>query len=131
MKIVKIVLDVMSPASQSIVDLVEILSENENVFTVDVTLSELEKNIEDFKVTMDGNGLNFEEIRGSIKEFGAVIRNVDNVVSAREFLPQQDNDKLSAAILVLARHSDLKISNMEKIYDEFDNILSHIKSEKE
>jgi len=130
LKIVKIVLDVMSPAQQSIVDLVEVLSENENVSRVDITLSELEKNVEDFKVTMEGNGLDFEKIRGTINEFGAVIRNVDNVISAEEFISKQDVDKLSASMLVLARHSDLKISNIEQIYGEFDKILKHIKSEK-
>lgn len=128
MKIVKIVLDVMSPAQQSIVDLVEVLSANDNVSRVDITLSELEKNVEDFKVTMDGNGLDFERIRETINEFGAVIRNVDNVISADEFGSKQDNDKLSASILVLARHSDLKVSKIEQIYGEFDKTLKHIKS---
>lgn len=130
MKIVKIVLDVMSPAQQSIVDLVEILSKNENVSIVDITLSELEMNVEDFKVTMEGNGLDFEKISDTIKEFGAVIRNVDNIISAEEYISNQNNDKLTASLLVLARHSDLKISNIEKIYDEFDKTLKHIKSEK-
>lgn len=128
MKIVKIVLDVMSPAQQSIVDLVEVLSANDNVSRVDITLSELEKNVEDFKVTMDGNGLDFERIRETINEFGAVIRNVDNVISADEFGSKQDTDKLSASILVLARHSDLKVSKIEQIYGEFDKTLRHIKS---
>ena len=118
----------MSPAQQSIVDLVEVLSANDNVSRVDITLSELEKNVEDFKVTMDGNGLDFERIRETINEFGAVIRNVDNVISADEFGSKQDTDKLSASILVLARHSDLKVSKIEQIYREFDKTLRHIKS---
>jgi len=130
LKIIKIVLDVMSSAQQSIIDLVEILSQNANVSRVDITLTELEMKIEDFKVTMEGNGLDFEKIRNSIEEFGARIRNVDNVISADEFVSTQDNDKLSASLLVLARHSDLKISNMKQIYDEFDKTLKHIKSEK-
>jgi hypothetical protein len=120
----------MSSAQQSIVDLVEILSQNANVSRVDITLTELEMKIEDFKVTMEGNGLDFEKIRDTIEEFGARIRNVDNVISADEFSSTQDNDKLSASLLVLARHSDLKISNMKQIYDEFDKTLTHIKSEK-
>lgn len=130
MKIVKIVLDVMSPAQQSIVDLVEVLSANANVTKVDITLSELEKNVEDFKVSMEGNGLNFEKIQESINEFGAVIRNVDNVISAKELISKQDTNKLSAAMLVLARHSDLKVSKIEQIYDEFDKSLKHVSSRK-
>ena len=118
----------MSPATQSIVDLVEVLSSNENVSKVDVTLSELEKNVEDFKVTMEGNDLDFEKIRETIKDFGAVIRNVDNVISAKETSSKQDNDKVSASMLVLAKHSDVTVSKIEQIYSEFDKSLKHIKS---
>lgn len=130
MKIVKIVLDVMSPAQQSIVNLVEILSKIENVAKVDIALSELERDVEDFKVTLEGYGFEFEEIRNTIKMFGGVIRNVDNVVSAGEYVPRQDNDKLSASMLVLARHADSKISNIEQICDEFEKMLRYVKSEK-
>ncbi len=120
----------MSPAQQSIVDLVEVLSANENVTKVDITLSELEKNVEDFKVSMEGNGLYFEKIRETINDFGAVIRNVDNVISAKELISNQDTNKLSAAMLVLARHSDIKVSKIEQLYNEFDKSLKHVISRK-
>jgi hypothetical protein len=120
----------MSPAQQSIVDLVEVLSTNANVTKVDITLSELEKNVEDFKVSMEGNGLIFEKIQESINDFGAVIRNVDNVISAKELISKQDTNKLSAAMLVLARHSDIKVSKIEQIYNEFDKSLKHVTSRK-
>jgi hypothetical protein len=68
----------MSPAQQSIVDLIQVLSDIENVAEVDVTLSELEKNVEDFKVTLEGYDLSYDRIGEAIKDFGAVIRNVDN-----------------------------------------------------
>lgn len=128
LKIVKIVLDVMSPAQQLIVDLVEILSKIDSVARVDITLSELERDVEDFKVTLEGYGLDYERIRRAIKEFGGVIRNVDNVISAEEYVPRQDNDRLSASMLVLARHSDSKIGKIEEIYDEFSKTLRYIRS---
>lgn len=130
LKIVKIVLDVMSPAQQSIVDLLGILSEIDKVAKVDITLSELEKNVEDFKVTLEGYGLDYEKIREAIKEFGGVIRNVDNVMSEEEYFPRQDHDKLSASMLVLAHHSDANIDQIEQIYAEYDETLRHIRSKK-
>jgi hypothetical protein len=130
LKIVKIVLDVMSPAQQSIVKLVEILSKIDSVAKVDITLSELERDVEDFKVTLEGYGLDFEEIRNAVKEFSGVIRNVDNVVSAGEYVPREDNDKLSASMLVLARHADSKIGKIEQICDEFEKTLRYVRSEK-
>ena len=130
MKIVKIVLDVMSPAQQSIVDLVDSLSKIDGIAQVDVALSELEKNVEDFKVTLEGYSLDYDSIQEAIKEFGAVIRNVDNVISAEGYVPQQDSEKLSASILVLARHSDANIRKIDQIHDEFDRTLKYIRSQR-
>ena len=130
MKIIKIVLDVMSPAQQSIVDLVEVLSAIKNVAEVDITLSELEKNVEDFKVTLEGYDLSYDRIGEAIKDFGAVIRNVDNVVSAEEYIPKHDSDKLSASMLVLASHIDSDVKNIDQIYSEFDKTWNFIRSNK-
>jgi len=127
---VKIILDVMSPAQQSIVDLVESLSTIDGIAKVDIALSELEKNVEDFKVTLEGYNLEYTKIQEAIKEFGAVIRNVDNVISAEDYVPQQDSEKLSASILVLARHSDVSIRKIDQIHDEFDRTLKYIRSQK-
>ena len=128
MKITKIVLDVMSPAQQSMVDLVERLNKIEGIIQVDITLQELEKNVEDFKVALEGYGLAYEEIREVLKDFGAVIRNVDSITSAKEYAPQKDDDKLSASMLVLARHVDPKIGKIDQIYSEFDETIKHIRS---
>jgi hypothetical protein len=130
LKIVKIILDVMSPAQQSIVDLVESLSAIDGIAKVDIALSELEKNVEDFKVTLEGYNLDYNKIQEAIKEFGAVIRNVDNVISAEDYVPQQDSEKLSASILVLARHSDASIRKIDQIHDEFDRTLKYIRSQR-
>ena len=130
MKITRIVLDVMSPAQQSMVDLVERLNKIEGVSQVDITLQELEKNVEDFKVTLDGYGLDYEKIREALKDFGAVIRNVDSITSARQYVTHKDDDKLSASMLVLARHLDSKTGKIDQIHSEFDETLTYIRSKK-
>ena len=130
MKIIRIMLDVMSPAQQSMVDLVEKLTKLDGISQVDITLQELEKNVEDFKVTLDGYGLDYEKIKEVIKDFGAVIRNVDSITSAKHYVPNKSDDKLSASMLVLARHVDSKIGKIDQIYSEFDETLKHIQSKK-
>jgi hypothetical protein len=130
LKISKIVLDVMSPAQQSMVDLAERLSKIEGISQVDINLQELEKNVEDFKVTLDGYGLDYERIREALKDFGAVIRNVDSITSAEQRSSLKDDDKLSASMLVLAKHVDSKIGKIEQIYNEFDETVKHIRSKK-
>ena len=130
MKITRIVLDVMSPAQQSMVALAERLSKIDGISQVDITLSELETNVVDFKVSLDGYGLNYEGIREVINDFSAVIRNVDRVFSAKQRVPQNDDDKLSASMLVLASHVDSKGGRLDQIYNEFDEALKHIRAKK-
>jgi hypothetical protein len=77
---------------------------------------------------LDGYGLDFEKIKEIIKDFGAVIRNVDNITSARQYAPNKGDDKLSASMLVLARHVDSKVGKIGEIYSEFDEALKHVQS---
>ena len=130
MKTTRLVLDVMSPAQQSMVDLVERLNKIEGISQVDITLQELEKNVEDFKITLDGYGFDYEKVKEALKDFGAVIRNVDSITSAKQYAPHKEDDKLSASMLVLARHVDSKIGRIDEIYGEFDETLKHIRSKK-
>jgi hypothetical protein len=130
LKTTKLVLDVMSPAQQSMVDLVERLNIIEGISQVDITLQELEKNVEDFKVTLDGYGFDYEKVKEALKDFGAVIRNLDSMTSAKQYALHKDDDKLSASMLVLAKHVDPKIGKIDQIYNEFDETLKHIRSRK-
>ena len=118
----------MSPAQQSMVELAEKLSKIEGITQVDVTLQELEKNVEDFKVTLEGYDLDYEKTREVIKDFGAVIRNVDSITSAEQYILNNGDDGLSASMLVLARHIDMKVENIDQIYNEFDEALKYIQS---
>jgi len=120
----------MSPAQQSIIDLIERLNKIEGVSQVDITLQELEKNVEDFKVTLEGDGLVYEKIREALKDFGAVIRNVDSITSMKQIAPRKDYDVLPASMLVLAKHVDSKIGRIDQIHIEFDETLKHVRSKK-
>jgi len=130
LKTTRIVLDVMTPAQQSMVDLIERLNKIEGISQVDITLQELEKNVEDFKITLDGYGFDYEKVKEALKDFGAVIRNVDSITSAKQYASHKEDDKLSASMLVLARHVDSKIGRIDQIYGEFDETLKHIRSKK-
>ena len=120
----------MSPAQQSMIDLAAKLTQIDGISQVDITLQELEKNVEDFKVMLDGYGLDYERIREVIKDFGAVIRNVDSITSAKQHVPHDGDDKLSASMLVLAKHVDSKAGRIDQIHGEFDEALKHIRSKK-
>lgn len=127
LEISRIVLDVMSPAQLSMIDLAKKLEKIDGILQIDINLSELEKNVEDFKIILDGFGLNYEKIRDTIKDFGAVIRNIDSM-TLRQYVQHTDNDGLSASMLVLAKHADPKTESFKQIYQEFNEALTYIRS---
>lgn len=127
LQIARIVLDVMSPAQLSMIDLAKKLEKIDGILQIDINLSELEKNVEDFKIILDGFGLNYEKIRDTIIDFGAVIRNIDSM-TLRQYVQHTDNDGLSASMLVLAKHVDPKIDELNQIYNEFNETLTYIRS---
>ncbi len=112
------------------VDLLDKLNRLEGISQVDITLQELEKNVEDLKVTIDGYGLDYDKIREVLKDFGAVIRNVDSITSAKHYVPPKDDDRLSASLLVLAKHVDPKVGKIDEIHNEFEEAIRHIRSRK-
>jgi len=109
------------------VDLAKKLAKIDGVLQIDINLSELEKNVEDFRVTLDGFGLSYEKIRDIIKDFGAVIRNIDSM-TLRQYVQHTDNDTLSASMLVLAKHVDPKTDSFDQISHEFNEALTFIRS---
>ena len=78
----KLVLDVLKPHKPSVVELGRALSELEAVRSVNITLSEVDVDTETVKIVVEGNGLNYEEIKKVIKRFGAAIHSIDEVVYA-------------------------------------------------
>ncbi|PIT85495.1 hypothetical protein COU36_02985 [Candidatus Micrarchaeota archaeon CG10_big_fil_rev_8_21_14_0_10_59_7] len=82
-KIIHLDLDVLKPNEPSIMDLSKNLLKCRGVKTVDVSVREMDRKVETVRVALDGNDMNFNEIRAAIEHTGAVIHSVDHVISGR------------------------------------------------
>ena len=76
----KLVLDVLKPHKPSVVELGKALSELEAVRSVNITLSEVDVDTETVRIIVEGNGLNYEEVKKVMKRFGAAIHSIDEVL---------------------------------------------------
>ena len=76
----KLVLDVLKPHKPSVVELGRALSELEAVRSINIMLSEVDVDTETVKITVEGNGLNYEEIKKVMRRFGAAIHSIDEVM---------------------------------------------------
>ncbi|NPB01440.1 MAG: DUF211 domain-containing protein [Methanopyri archaeon] len=91
----RLVLDVMKPLEPDMTVLALKLAELEGVEGVNVVLIEVDRDVENVKVTVEGPDLNFEEVKGVIEGIGGAIHSIDEVVAGERIVeevktPQDD-----------------------------------------
>ncbi len=84
----RIVLDVLKPHSPRLTDLALMISRDERVEGVNITLKEVDQNTESITVTLEGNNISYESIKEILQEAGAVIHSIDQVVAGKELIEE-------------------------------------------
>jgi len=74
----KLVLDVLKPFSPSALELAKRLLQLRGVKRVEVSLIEMDRDVENVKITLEGN-LNYELLKREIEKLGASIHSIDGV----------------------------------------------------
>jgi len=82
-KIRRLVLDTLKPHEPTIIDLANELSELEGVGAVNISIYELDRKVENAKITIEGEDLSFLDISGVIEELGGTIHSIDEVVAGK------------------------------------------------
>ena len=86
----RLVLDVLKPLEPSIVELAQILAEIEGVDGVNISIQEIDRRVENAKLTIEGNNLQFDQIARMIAENGGAIHSIDEVAAARVLIEDVD-----------------------------------------
>ena len=84
----RLVLDVLKPHNPSIIDISDRLADLKGISGVNCTLDEVDQDTESIKITIEGHAIDFEAVKASIIEVGAVIHSVDNVVSGKKLVDE-------------------------------------------
>ncbi len=84
----RIVLDVLKPHSPRLTDLALMLSRDERVNGLNISLKEVDQNTESITITLEGDDLSYDTIREILEQAGAVIHSVDQVVAGRRFVEE-------------------------------------------
>jgi len=79
----RLVLDVLKPLEPSIVDLAQLLSEQEGVDGVNISIYEIDRRVENAKVTVEGHNLNVNKIYNLIEENGGSVHSIDEVAAGK------------------------------------------------
>jgi hypothetical protein len=84
----RLVLDVLKPHKPSVVEVSEALSHLEGVEGVNVIIYEIDQKVENAKIIIAGNPLNFEDIKSKLEELGATIHSVDEVAAGKRIIEE-------------------------------------------
>jgi hypothetical protein len=84
----RLVLDVLKPHRPSVVEVSEALSHLQGVEGVNIIMNEIDQQVENAKIVIAGNPLNFEEIKSKLKELGATIHSVDEVAAGKKIIEE-------------------------------------------
>ena len=84
----RIVLDVLKPHTPRLTDLALMISRDERVEGVNISLKEVDQNTESITVTLEGNNISYETIKEILQEAGAVIHSIDQVVAGKELVEE-------------------------------------------
>jgi len=85
-KIRRIVLDVLKPHDPSIIELSAQLSDLAGVGAVNISIYEIDRRVENAKITLEGADLNYDEVLIVIGENGGTVHSIDEVVAGRTII---------------------------------------------
>jgi len=84
----RIILDVLKPHAPSIIEVAERLSALEGISGVNISLEEVDAETDSIKITIEGNNINYENVKKEISECGAVIHSIDGVSAGLKIIEE-------------------------------------------
>lgn len=82
------VLDVLKPHYPLTLEYAKALSELEDISGVNLSLYEVDQQTENVKITIEGDDLDYEQIKEVIEELGAVIHSIDEIAAGRRLVEE-------------------------------------------
>ncbi len=79
----RVVLDVLKPMEPDIVELSQVLADLEGVDGVNISIYEIDRRVENAKITIEGNNLPYERVVAVIEENGGSVHSVDEVAAGK------------------------------------------------
>jgi len=85
-KIRRLVLDTLKPYEPSIIEMAAQLSELHGVSAVNISISEMDRKVENAKITIEGEEIPYPQVSEIIEQLGGVIHSIDEVVAGKQII---------------------------------------------
>jgi hypothetical protein len=85
-RIRRLVLDTLKPHEPSIIEMASQLSELEGVSAVNISIYEIDRKVENAKITIEGESISYTAVLGLIEEMGGTVHSIDEVVAGKTII---------------------------------------------
>lgn len=82
-RIRRVVLDTLKPHDPSIIELADSLSDLDGVSAVNISIYEMDRKVENAKITIEGDTISYELVESLIEELGGAIHSIDEVAAGK------------------------------------------------
>jgi hypothetical protein len=82
-KVRRLVLDVLKPLDPTIIQLAQLLSGLSGVEAVNISIYEIDRRVENAKITIEGSDILYESVVETIQENGGTVHSIDEVVAGK------------------------------------------------
>lgn len=82
----RVVLDTLKPMEPTIVEMAKKLSVSDGVASVNISIAEIDLKVENAKITLEGDNINYEVVRDVIEDMGGSIHSIDEVVAGKDII---------------------------------------------
>jgi hypothetical protein len=89
-KIRRLVLDTLKPYEPSIIELAEQISQLDGVSAVNISIYEMDRRVENAKITIEGEHISYSLVAGLIEQMGGAIHSIDEVVAGKMIIDDAD-----------------------------------------
>ncbi len=85
-KMRRLVLDTLKPHEPSIIEWADQLSELSGITAVNISIYEMDRKVENAKITIEGEDISYSIVEEIINEMGGAIHSIDEVVAGKEII---------------------------------------------
>jgi hypothetical protein len=82
-KVRRLVLDVLKPLEPTIIQLAQQLSGLSGVEAVNISIYEIDRRVENAKITIEGGNILYETVVETIQQNGGTVHSIDEVVAGK------------------------------------------------
>jgi hypothetical protein len=86
----RLVLDTLKPHNPSIIEMASQISDMEGISAVNISIYEMDRKVENAKVTIEGTDISPADVMTLIEEMGGAIHSIDEVVAGEEIIDDAD-----------------------------------------